>query len=177
MSINGWSERIKGAFSGQESQYRKSENEVVRNSKGRIVQTGWPFAQPDLWPEAYTEIFHMHEEQKKYEKLLMDIGEVDAFGAIRYGGNLVFNLSAITLRDKLIDNIHAKVNSPGLDREAVRVCDIGGGDGNLLGNVMYKFRSKYALPNLHGREVRTTMTSLTDFGVGYSNREAVLSPA
>ncbi len=149
----------------------QNEEGVVRNEQGRILATGWPFVPVDKWPIAHAELAEMLQRQSRMEEMLIEKGRMDALGRIHFGNNGLFNISGITLRDHLVAGISEHMNNPYMEDNEIRVCDLGGGDGNLLANTMWKFRrSKYALPNPYGRAVRTTLTSLTDFGVAYEHR-------
>ena len=82
----------------QEKLKFREEPGIVRNSSGRIIETGWPEIDPSLWPEALAELEENIQLQIQDERFMVEHGDVDVVrGAIRVGSTGVFNLGGIRL--------------------------------------------------------------------------------
>lgn len=137
---------------------------VVRNDVGRIIETGWPQIPPDQWSVAYAELHAAIKKQIMIEELMEQGMMRDRRGALRFGNGL-FNISDVSLGRDLSDAIYLKLEDLADEADGVvKVCDIGGGDGSLLGNVVWQFRGRFAVYDGAGK-IETTMTSLIDFGL------------
>lgn len=148
-----------------------AEPGIVRNSRGRIVETGWPPIKSDQWPIAHKELSDAVSEQADYERLLrgLPVDNIDRFGTLRYGSG-VFNSGRVTLGWRLKDVLDTKFAAVAGTDEKVRYCDIGGGDGSLVINAVLPYRARRSV---QGSQLETTMTTLLDYGIRYSGWTAV----
>ena len=136
-----------------ESKKKPVEPGVERNEQGRIVATGWPKTKKKEWLDAYKQIGKTVATQVKYEHIVKSMGKrtEQGYDVVK---NLPFVLSRKDLSPYLRKEILLKSNKD-RERKLLKICDIGGGTGDMLWKALYKIGEE--AQNL---ELETTMTTL-----------------
>ncbi|OGM11784.1 hypothetical protein A2Z22_04410 [Candidatus Woesebacteria bacterium RBG_16_34_12] len=135
------------------------ESGVVRNDIGRIIETGWPNVNRQLWPNAVSELEFAIQQQIELEKAIMEFGNRNLLGAINVGSSGVFNLGGTTLIPELQELLYQKMENIS-QKELVEVCDVGGGNGILLERGTVEWTNKYSRGYRKRNQIRTTLTTL-----------------
>jgi 2-polyprenyl-3-methyl-5-hydroxy-6-metoxy-1,4-benzoquinol methylase len=142
---------------------------IIRNSVGRITETGWPEIPVDKWPLAHAEISAEITKQVKYDSIVAEILQrhgTDRYGAVPLAhyyvrGTVLSRAFSAAVQDQIKQTTDQDIN----------VCDIGGGDGTLLGRVLEQFNRQNSLYDTGGKTIRATLTRLVDFGL---NQDATI---
>lgn len=139
---------------------KNTEEGVVRNSKGRIVETDWPKTPHSHHKEAYKEIAESLKDQVKFEMSLRGMSKrqslTSSYMGIYRTENTVFYTSSNLLAPELQQELAEKMQDPESPKN-IRICDIGGGAGILLtANV-----AEYKESHLNAPKEKTLTTVLT----------------
>jgi len=143
--------------SGQhyEKTISRQEPGIVRNSSGRIIQTGYPTIPSGQWPRAYNEITTALNGHVDIENFFLSHGTLDNRGAYRIGPG-IFHISSSSIQEPFKKIVDKKLKNTDTSQK-ITVCDMGGGDGTLLGKVVKQYDST------ERSRLETTLTSLVDF--------------
>ena len=131
---------------------------IIRNEKGRITVTPWPEFPATIWPEAYKQLACSISRQIRLESQSREgLNQTQKEMNLQALGERRFNLMGNPLLDPLASTIRSRLMLE--HRDKLEICDIGGGNGELLAMV----QSRLDTHETPRDSLRLTMTTLTDY--------------
>lgn len=134
-----------------EQETQIAEPGIVYNREGRIIATGWPEVARNNWPQAYRTLGKNIARQVKFELFVRKCGTQNPDGYEVVKGAMFF-LRRNDLAKPLSDEVLARKPISG---ESIKVCDIGGGSGEMLGQALERIATE--TPAL---KIEATLTTL-----------------
>lgn len=142
----------------REGESNPQEPGIERTDDGRISATGWPHVPMSYWPVAASELQEAVQEQTAIERVIAR-QPINLLGQIRMFGRSVFNLGSTDLVEWIEPAIDAKLQN----NDHVEICDVGGGNGQLLESAIRIWKNPYAKRYAERSRLETTMTTLVRF--------------